>query len=66
MFKDFTFFYWITKCLEFFIPNVKRLKLSKNVEILSEVSLNELDLRLEASAADELAATSRTRTPGRD
>ena len=55
LFKDFTFFYWITKFLEFFIPNIKRLKLSKNVEVLSEVSLNELDLTLEASAADELA-----------
>lgn len=55
LFKDFSFFYWITKCLEFFIPNIKRLKLSKNIEILSEISLNELDLTLEASAADELA-----------
>ncbi len=55
LFEDFTFFYWITRCLEFFIPNIKRLKLSRNVEILSEVSLNELDLTLEASAADELA-----------
>ena len=55
LFKDFTFFYWITMCFEFFVPNIKRLKLSTNVEILSEVSLNELDLTLEASAADELA-----------
>ena len=55
LFRDFTFFYWITKFLEFFIPSIKRLKLSKNVEVLSEVSLNELDLTLEASAADELA-----------
>ena len=55
LFKDFTFFYWITKFLEFFVPSIKRLKLSKNVEVLSEVSLNELDLTLEASAADELA-----------
>ena len=55
LFRDFTFFYWITKSLELFIPSVKRLKLSKNVEVLSEVSLNELDLTLEASAADELA-----------
>ena len=55
LFKDFTFFYWITKFLEFFNPSIKRLKLSKNVEVLSEVSLNELDLTLEASAADELA-----------
>ena len=55
LFEDFSFFYSITKYLEFFIPNIKRLKLSKNVEILSEASLNELDLTLEASAADELA-----------
>ena len=55
LFRDFTFFYWIAKFLEFCIPNIKRLKLSKNVEVLSEVSLNELDLTLEASAADELA-----------
>ena len=44
------------KFLEFCIPTIKRLKLPKNVEVLSEVSLNELDLTLEASAADELAA----------
>ena len=49
------FFYWISRCFEFFIPKVKRLKLSKNVEVLSEISLNELDLTMEASAADELA-----------
>ncbi len=55
LFQDFIFFYWISKCLEFFIPKVKRLKLSKNVEVLSETSLNELDLTMEASAADELA-----------
>ena len=55
LFRDFTFFYWITNFLEFLIPSIKRLKLSKNVEVLSEVSLNELDLTLEASAADELA-----------
>ena len=54
LFNDFIFFYWITKFLEFFIPSIKRLKLSKNVEVLSEVSLNELDLTLEASSADEL------------
>lgn len=55
LFRDFTFFYWITKFLEFCIPTIKRFKLPKNVEVLSEVSLNELDLTLEASAADELA-----------
>ena len=55
LFNDFIFFYWISKCLEFFVPKVKRLKLSRNVEVLSETSLNELDLTMEASAADELA-----------
>ncbi len=55
LFKDFIFFYWVSKCLEIAIPSVKRLKLSKNVEVLSEVSLNELDLTLEASAAEELS-----------
>ena len=55
LFRDFAFFYWVTKSFEFCIPSIKRLKLSKNVEVLSEVSLNELDLTLEASAADELA-----------
>ena len=55
LFKDFIFFYWLSKCLEIAIPSIKRLKLSKNVEVLSEVSLNELDLTLEASAAEELS-----------
>ncbi|MDC0093574.1 AarF/UbiB family protein [Alphaproteobacteria bacterium] len=55
LFLDFIYFYWIAKCFEFFIPKIKRLKLSKNVEVLSETSLNELDLTMEASAADELA-----------
>ena len=32
LFQDFIFFYWISKCFEFFIPKIKRLKLSKNVD----------------------------------
>tara|TARA_A100001015_G_scaffold115574_1_gene128337 strand:- start:555 stop:1775 length:1221 start_codon:yes stop_codon:yes gene_type:complete len=55
LFNDFIFFYWVSKCLEIIVPSIKRLKLSKNVEVLSEVSLNELDLTLEASAAEELS-----------
>ena len=54
LFNDFHFFYWGAKCIEFFIPNTKRFKFSKNVEVLSEVSLNELDLTMEAAAAEEL------------
>ena len=55
LFADFTFFYWVSKCLEIVAPSIRRLKLSKNVEVLAEVSLNELDLTLEASAAEELS-----------
>ena len=53
--RNFIFFYWVAQTLEFFMPNLKRLKLSKNVEILSEISLKELDLTMEAAAAEELA-----------
>ena len=55
LFNDFIFFYWFSKCIELFIPKIKRFKFSKNVEVLSEVSLNELDLTMEAASADELA-----------
>lgn len=54
LFNDFHFFYWGAKCIEFFVPNAKRFNFSKNVEVLSEVSLNELDLTMEAAAAEEL------------
>ena len=55
LFNDFTFFYWVSKCIELFNPKIKRLKLSKTVEVFSNISLIELDLTMEASAADELA-----------
>jgi ubiquinone biosynthesis protein len=55
LFNDFRFFYWFAKCLELCVPNFKRFKLSKNVEVLSEISLNELDLTMEAAAAEELS-----------
>ena len=35
LFNDFIFFYWISKCLELIMLSIKRLKLSKNVEVLS-------------------------------
>ena len=54
LFNDFQFFYWASKCIEFFIPRIKRLKLSETVEVFSVISLNELDLIMEASAAAEL------------
>ena len=55
LFNDFRFFYWVSKCIELFFPKIKRLKLSKTVEFFSNISLIELDLTMEASAADELA-----------
>ena len=55
LFNDFRFFYWVSKCIELFFPKIKRLKLSKTVEVFSNISLIELDLTMEASAADELA-----------
>ena len=55
LFNDFKFFYWGTKCIELFIPKMKRLKLSKTLKVFFNISLIELDLTMEASAADELA-----------
>ena len=55
LFNDFKFFYWIANCIELFIPKIKRLKLSDSVEVFSKISAIELDLTMEASAADELA-----------
>ena len=55
LFNDFNFFYCVSKCIELFFPKVKRLKLSKTVKVFFNISLIELDLTMEASAADELA-----------
>ena len=55
LFNDFKFFYCVSKCIELFFPKIKRLKLSKTVKVFFNISLIELDLIMEASAADELA-----------
>ena len=55
LFNDFKFFYFVSKCIELFFPKIKRLKLSKTVKVFFDISLIELDLTMEASAADELA-----------
>ena len=55
LFNDFKFFYFASKCIELFFPKIKRLKLSKTVKVFFNISLIELDLTMEASAADELA-----------
>ena len=55
LFNDFKFFYCVSKCIELFFPKIKRLKLSKTVKVFFNISLIEMDLTMEASAADELA-----------
>ena len=55
LFNDFKFFYCVSKCIELFFPKIKRLKLSKTIKVFFNISLIELDLTMEASAADELA-----------
>ena len=55
LFNDFKFFYCVSKCIELFFPKIKRLKLSKTVKVFFNISLIELDLTMEASAADELS-----------
>ena len=55
LFNDFKFFYCVSKYIELFFPKIKRLKLSKTVKVFFNISQIELDLTMEASAADELA-----------
>ena len=52
--REIKFFYFIARKIEFFFPKYKRLKLTKVVETLENSFKLELDLRLEAAAADEL------------
>ena len=52
--QDFKFFFWISKQIEFFKPSFRRFKLSEMVKIFFQSSINEVDLRLEASSANEL------------
>lgn len=53
--KDIEFFYFIAKKFEFLFPSYKRLKLTQVVKTLENSFKFELDLRLEAAAADELS-----------
>ena len=46
LFNDFIFFYWVSKCIEFLKPNLKRLKLSQTVEFFSNISLNEIERKI--------------------
>jgi len=53
--KDLRLFFWISRLAERFQPNFRRLRLTKVVEVLAESVALEMDLRLEAAAAAEVA-----------
>ena len=52
-------FYFIAKKIELFFPKYKRLKLTQVVQAIENSFKLELDLRLEAAAADELHANNK-------
>ncbi len=54
LFKDFKFFFWFSKVTEFFYPKIKRFKFPEMVKSFADSSINEVDLKLEASSANEL------------
>ncbi len=56
LFSDFKFFYFISYLIESFKPRLRRFKLKEMVTVFAESSLNEIDLRLEASSSYELKA----------
>ena len=53
--KDITFFFWVARLLERSKPELRRLKLIEVVEKFQETVDIEMDFRLEAAAAQELA-----------
>ncbi len=54
LFKDFKLFYGICNTLEFFSTNCKRLSLKEIISTFANSSLDEIDLRLEASNSEQL------------
>ena len=55
LFKDFKLFYGICNILEFFSTNCKRLSLKEIISTFAHGSLDEIDLRLEASNSEQLS-----------
>ncbi|GLQ04896.1 2-polyprenylphenol 6-hydroxylase [Sneathiella chinensis] len=53
--KDLELFFWIARLADRFQPAFRRLRLIKVVEILAETVELEMDLRMEAAAASEMA-----------
>ena len=55
LFRDFKLFYGICNILEFFSANCKRLSLKEIISTFAHSSLDEIDLRLEASNSEQLS-----------
>ena len=51
---ELDFIYWTMHILEKCFPKIRRLKLKDAIDIISDTVVQELDLRLEAAAGDEL------------
>ncbi len=54
LFNDFKFFFWLSNQANIFLPSLKKFKLPEMVKVFANTSLNEVDLRLEASSCFEL------------
>ena len=52
--KDINFFIWCATLISQFEPNMSNLRLIKAVEIFRQITMDEMDFRLEAAAASEL------------
>ncbi|MCF8468397.1 MAG: 2-polyprenylphenol 6-hydroxylase [Sneathiella sp.] len=52
---DLQLFFWLARLAEKYQPNVRRLRLTKVVETMADSVELEMDLRLEAAAASEMA-----------
>lgn len=53
--RDLRLFYWLAELVERYQPNMRRLRLTKIVDIMADSVELEMDLRLEAAAASEMA-----------
>jgi ubiquinone biosynthesis protein len=53
--RDLRLFYWLAGLVERYQPNMRRLRLTKIVDTMADSVELEMDLRLEAAAASEMA-----------
>ncbi len=53
--RDLRLFYWLSELVERYQPNMRRLRLTKIVDTMADSVELEMDLRLEAAAASEMA-----------